>query len=322
MSAVREGMPASTLQSEAMRAWIPALLFGLLLVEWAWGWDPTDTVAGVFGPGSNRNGFHEMDWIRLVFLHNALQPVYVALAVGATWLARHHLLVRHAIAPPLPWMAWAALAFYAVAQAVWLARRFGLESLPLPQAMALSYATAVAALAFKVCAAGAVGHALVRGSAQDHAWAPTQPPDVEATARPPARWGLAMVVAVALALYPLFPLFDYFSFLSRLFLGLGPGTALLLRSGVALMLAWLLLRVLQRRGVAQPPARARLARAAFIVTCVFLLLAPVGFILSAIPYGGGNLPDELRLLPAAAQLLGLLAFLQLLRRPRTEAAHG
>lgn len=45
-----------------------------------------------------------------------------------------------------------------------------------------------------------------------------------------------------------------------------------------------------------------------------LLLVPIGVLLSAIPYGGGGVPVELRWLLMAVQVLGLVALATMCRR--------
>lgn len=206
-------------------------------------------------------------------------------------------------------VAWAAVIAFAAAQGLFLLRLKSMGTTFVP--------SVAAALAFKLLAGGAIGVALARSHAQQVAWVPTVPGALPA--QRPSRWpNLAALVAVALALHLVFPLWDILLTLGGYSLwSLRDGLVYhALRAAVALGVAFAFLRWATAAGVVRRDGFAWAASASTVLVFAFVVLAPVGFVLSAIPYGGGKLPVELRYVVLAAQAFSLLAMYQLLNPAR------
>lgn len=203
-------------------------------------------------------------------------------------------------------IAWAAVIAFVIAHGFFLLR---LKSMGPPTFLP----SAVAALAFKLLAASAVGVALARSHAQQVAWVPTVPGSL-----PPgraSRWPNPIVlVAAALAVYLVFPLWDILlMFTGNAAWSVRPGLVVhAVRVLVSLLVAYAFLRWATAAGLVRRDASAWAASASTLLVIAFVVLAPIAFVFSAIPYGGGRLPGELRYLVVAAQAFSLLALYQLL----------
>ncbi|WP_431096073.1 hypothetical protein [Polaromonas aquatica] len=118
-------------------------------------------------------------------------------------------------------------------------------------------------------------------------------------------------------MYLLFPLWDVIQLLGiswQVTFRVPAGAAQALKFAVSMLLAIMALRAGIASGIFRPQPDSRQAKYSYRLLVVFLILAPVAMILSAIPYGGGYAPAELKLLISAAQLLGLWALYAMLNK--------
>jgi hypothetical protein len=293
----------STRAGTLVRNWWPSVLAGLLFAEWAANWWPGSSVRAVSGIGPAwlfDSG--DFDGHFRAFLHPLFYPHVLVLTLAGIGLARRWLPLEKAAR--LPWTAGVAFVLYLLVQAADVLFLLGVP------ATGSFVPLSIAAILFKVFGIGAVGAQLARPGAAA-AWADTQPQGAVLVRR--RAWGWAMLVACAAGLFPLLSVWDH---LAGIVVVLPQWQVLefLGRPVTALLLAAWVLRMLDRRGVLRPQPTPGLARAACWVLAGYLLLAPAGMVLSAIPYGGGSVPPAVRLLLPIVQLLGLLGLVLAIRR--------
>jgi hypothetical protein len=126
--------------------------------------------------------------------------------------------------------------------------------------------------------------------------------DVSAPKR--ARPGLIAVVATALALSGMFSL-------GGLEVFLGGGVFVAFGSALLISMAIFILRKMLVAGIIDLNKTPLLATLALWIFVVFCMLSPLAFVLSAIPYGGGHVPVELKMLLHIAQLFGAISLYQM-----------
>lgn len=280
--------------------WLLIFLTAVLLAEWAVQWWPWQHLQVVFS--SRRSDVADWGpWLTLTPL-GFYFALYMAPALVAARLAWSRLAAGGVNASGYMWM---ALAVYAAAQITLVVQR---ALAPASFGAAHLWIHVPLAALFKILAALAIYRALARPADIRRPSMPSGPAEPVA-----GRHGFRTVIAVALALNPVIPLWDILARLTAVdALGLKGLGFELARALVMLALAWAVLRAGTKSGVFAVRKDFRTAKIAYRLVVAFLLLTPVAFILSAIPYGGGYLPSELKLLVRAAQLLGLLTLYRML----------
>lgn len=131
-------------------------------------------------------------------------------------------------------------------------------------------------------------------------------------------------IALAFAIYPLLPLYDYVVHIGAcifpsLFLALtvthsGSGHQVYY-AGTLLFsfgLAHALLRAFLSNGIAFLTADNWATNTAYRLFVTYIVLSPIAIVLTSIPYGGGYIPNVLKLLLSAAQLFGILSLYKML----------
>lgn len=294
--------------------YIPVLLLAILLAEFALHWWPWEEI-NALRTGNRTGGSYGWAAVQLHGLHFRFLAV-LAVCFGA---ALH---VIKVVTPPdapafqrfTPALV-LAIGSYVLAQALWLIPindyRLGVKYLPYKL---------ILALVFKVSAVMFLYQVLRRNPEQrpHPQWANTVP--AEGTAKPaavPAQHTFRTTIAVALVTYLLFPLWDVIQLLGiswQVAFRVPAGAAQALKFAVSILLAIMALRAGIAGGIFRPQPDSRPAKYSYRLLVVFLILAPVAMILSAIPYGGGYVPAELKLLISAAQLLGLWALYAILTK--------
>lgn len=294
--------------------YIPVVLLAILLAEFALHWWPWEEV-NALRTGNRSWGSHGWAAVQLQGLHFR----FLAVLTVCFGIALH---IIRIVTPPdaqeskhfTPALI-LAIGSYVLAQALWLMPisdyRLGVTYLPYKL---------ILALVFKVCAVIHLYQVLRRSPEPNPhpQWANTVP--AEGTAKPeavPPQHTFRTTIAVALVMYLLFPLWDVIQLLGiswQVTFRVPAGAAQALKFAVSMLLAILTLRAGIASGIFRPRPDSRPAKYSYRLLAVFLILAPVAMILSAIPYGGGHVPAELKLLISAAQLLGLCALYAMLNK--------
>jgi len=293
--------------------YIPVLLLAILLAEFFLNWFPWAEINSLRTGDRYRSSYSwpavQLQGLRLQFL------IVLAICFG---ISTH---VFRAITPPdaqasqrfTPALS-LAIGSYVLTQALWLIPmdyRLGVKYLPYKLMLAL---------VFKVSAVTVLYQVLRRNQepSSHPRWVNTIP--TEGTAKSEAtltEHSFRTTIAIALVMHLLFPLWDVIGLMRigwPISFSVPPGVAQAGKFVVSILLGVMVLRAGTTGGIFRPQPDSRQAKYAYRLLVVFLILAPVAMILSAIPYGGGYVPAELKLLVSAAQLLGLWALYAMLNK--------
>lgn len=290
------------------------LLLGLMLLDYVLCWWPESAIQAVlqdgryYYPGTGTI-VRTVSLYRLPHLAVCLVVAYFALlylrGTQPAWRAPRRALL------------WVAFGSYVVATVVVLTYfSFSFKS---PWRPYIDIALPLLCLLFRLSALIAMWQIIWGGQrpSTEPSWAETQPTaDADATAaadQAPARktW-VSTVIAMALAMSPVLPVWDFLKRFAVVPYML-PGKD---RAGeviTALLVAWLVVRAADARGLVRWQGGSRLVTLAMWLLVLYIVVSPVAFVLSAIPYGGGSRSPILSLFFSAAQLLGLLTVVARLR---------
>ncbi len=290
----------------SLRLLLPILLLGVLLAEFAlswWPWVELEAIRSgrpsgyVLGPALKLNGPGFIYFATLAC--SIAVACWIVVRLGVPQRGRWPFvlialaLIVYTLGPTMNWLRW------------------GREGEP-PPWLITNTAYIVVALTFKILALVAL-------------YLTFRVDSIRAVGDGKQRLSFATVIAVALALYVVLPLWDAVLALANIFwvelihyraspTGEHAWIGRLGRAGVAVAIAVIFLALGRRSGILRYGSHMVWSKVSFWLFVAYLLLVPVAFVLGAIPYGGGRVPDALRLLVTAAQLFGLLAIGAMLAR--------
>lgn len=290
---------------------IPVLLLAILLAEFALSWWPGDIVRALWTgrSGSGIYGGEPMVLLRglnVTFL--AVLSVCYGIAFHVIRVSRpQNIQASLGLEPTLL----LAVGSYVLMQVFWLIP-FDYRSVSKYFAVPL-----ILSLTFKVCAVVFLSQVLGRDTKQgaNPEWVETIP--ANETTAPEAGHTFRTTLAVSLVIYLLLPLWDMVHFLglsAHISFSLPAGLALAGKYIVSICLALLVIRKGIAHGIFQWRPDSRQAKYSYRLLVAYVILSPFAMILSAIPYGGGHVPGELKLLVSAAQILGLWALYVMLNK--------